>query len=437
MMGSCKQVVDTNLNVDPTAPLDASLNVLLPSTQASFAYIYGGDIARYTNAFTQQITGTGRQMLGAYNYSFTESDVDNAWTGMYTAPMIDLYIMIQKAKANGSNYYLGMAEIEMAACIGMWTDVLGPIPYSQAFQGNTNLRPAYDTQATIYTDIQNLLDSAIVHLSSSRSTFTPASDDLIFGGDVTKWIKTAYSMKARYYLHLKQYASASAALAHGSASNADDFQFNFGATESTGNPMYQFISQRTGDITIGVFLFNMMDSLADPRIPFYAAPNAQNQYTSSSEIGPFFGSINSPVIFSSFVETEFIDAELQFRAGNMAAAYTAYLDGITASLNKMGVAAADIATYLAKPKVGVGQANLTLENIMNQKYIAMFTSPESWTDWRRTGFPTLIPTNGTQIPRRFPYPISERLYNGKNLDLAVPNHLIADFKFTRVGWDTP
>lgn len=435
LLWSCSQWIDTNINVDPNSPLDASLDVILPSTQASIAYIFGGDIARYTNLFTQQITGINRQHLGLYNYQITESDINNAWVGMYVTPMLDLKILMDKATANGSPYYQGIAEIEMALSIGMWTDILGDIPYSQAFKGNDNLRPAYDTQEDIYKSIFNLLDSAITHLNAGSSTFEPGTDDLIYGGNLASWIKAANTMKARYHLHLKQYTEALAAISAGISDNSEDLQFVFGLTQAAANPLYQFIDQRAGDIVIGTNLINMMNVLNDPRMPAYAVLDDSNHYSDRSEIGLLYASVNSPVVFYSYAETKFIEAELQFRLGNSPSAYTAYLAGIEASLAKAGVAAADITTYLANPLVGVGAGSLTLKIIMEQKYIAMFTNPESWTDWRRTAFPALTPIKGNQIPRRIPYPQNERLFNFDNFRTAVPNYADQNFIFTKVWWD--
>jgi hypothetical protein len=33
----------------------------------------------------------------------------------------------------------------------------------------------------------------------------PSDKDLYYNGDATKWLKVAYSLKARYYLHTKEY----------------------------------------------------------------------------------------------------------------------------------------------------------------------------------------------------------------------------------------
>jgi hypothetical protein len=44
---------------------------------------------------------------------------------------------------------------------------------------------------------------------------------------------------------------------------------------------------------------------------------------------------------------------------------------------------------------------------MNEKYVALFQTLETWNDYKRTGFPTLAGTP----PRRLTYPFTEREAN--------------------------
>lgn len=65
---------------------------------------------------------------------------------------------------------------------------------------------------------------------------------------------------------------------------------------------------------------------------------------------------------------------------------------------------------------------------MTQKYIALFTNIQAYTDWRRTNFPSLTPSGtNTQIPRRMPTPQSERIVN--------PNARVNINIYDRVWWD--
>ena len=432
IISSCDSWINPGINVDPTSPEVVPLKVILPTTQAGMAFVYGGDIYRQVSLITQHFTGVDRQHLGMFEYQLDESNFDNAWTTMYTGPMMDLYVIMNQAKGT-SPHYQGIAEIQMAVSLGMWTDLYGPIPYKEAFKGNDNLLPKYDTQEDIYNSIQQLLTDGVTHLSEASSVFKPAGDDFIYGGDKAKWIKAAHTLKARYYLHIKDYSNALTHLQSGFTSNADDMQFKFGEKESEANPLYQFITQR-GDIRVGGLVMTMMNNINDPRRPAYAELDANDEYSADSEIGPFYALINAPVVFISYAEAKFIEAECLLPS-NKPGAYTAYIEAITASCKKLGVSDEDLATFLANPEVSVGEGNLTLEHIMNQKYIAMYFNSESWTDWRRTSFPSsLKPIKGDKVPRKMYYPQSERLFNNANL---INSGYVQDpdWKFTKVWWD--
>ncbi len=436
LMTACNSWIDSDLNTDPTAPKDASFNVVLPTVQAGLAYAYGGDLGRYSSLVTQHITGVDRQHLGIYNYVLTEADIDNAWQfNLYAGPMQDLALMMAKARSDGSAHYLGVSQVLMAHAIGTVTDLWGDVPYSEAFKGASGLQTKYDTQQSIYAAIQTMLDEAIVNLAAATSTLSPGADDRMYGGDLALWTKAAYSLKARNTIHLlKRDAGAAAAalalLPNAFTSNAEDLQFTFGTIQTEANPWYQFIIQRDGDITAGPKIMELMDSTNDPRRALYFEADDSGRVTVASRLGPFYASINSAVPFVTFVEMKFIEAEARFLGGDMAGAHTAYTEAVRASLERTGIADTNVTAYLGQAAVDPGSANLTLELILNQKYIAMFTQTESFADWRRTGFPLLTPITGTQIIRRFPYAQSERLFNGAN----VPAGLTI---FDRVWWDVP
>ena len=103
----------------------------------------------------------------------------------------------------------------------------------------------------------------------------------------------------------------------------------------------------------------------------------------------------------------------------------------------LGVDATDMATYVAALP-----ATTDLELIMNEKYVAMFTSTESWTDWRRTGYPSISAPAGanlSDIPRRMPYPEGEYLYNADNVPMplsADPDDKFGVTTTYRLWWDS-
>ena len=436
MVSGCNWI-DSNINVDPTAPADAPYSTILPTTQVGMAYVFGGDYYRFTSLFTQHHFGTDRQHKNLYLLNLQESDLDNAWNTMYGGPLMDLNFLINDAGTSGNNYYAGISMVLMAVGLGNTSDLFGDIPYTEAFLGNENLSPKFDSQESIYQTIQSLLDKSINFLSNTDGgSFIPGADDFFYGGDVNKWIKAAWSLKARYALHVKDYTNALAYSLKGFESNADDMLFVFGTSETQANPFYQFMQQR-GDISMGVKLMELMDQFKDPRIvPFTSQDTIWDK---SALPDGFYTQANSPVPFITYAEIKFIQAECLWNAGTKVPAYKAYQDGIKANIMFFGLDEQTADDYLANPAIDVGSDNLTLENIINQKYIALYDQMETWSDWRRTGFPklTLPPGAGVQsIVRRMVYPQSERLYNGANLNNADGyTPITKDFIVSKMWWD--
>ena len=112
-----------------------------------------------------------------------------------------------------------------------------------------------------------------------------------------------------------------------------------------------------------------------------------------------------------------------------------FSDGITASMQEAGVTAGNITTYLAANGTLTGTNAQKLQQIIEEKYIALFgVAVEPWNDWRRTGFPAIIPPTNrlssvTAVPRSLFYPQSEIDYNPNN-----PGQKSVDLQ-SKVFWD--
>ena len=52
--------------------------------------------------------------------------------------------------------------------------------------------------------IQSLLDTSIYYLNLTPGSKVPSADDIVYAGDGGKWLRLAYSLKARYYLHVRK-----------------------------------------------------------------------------------------------------------------------------------------------------------------------------------------------------------------------------------------
>lgn len=438
LFSSCEEWIDPSINDDPNNPADVDMPQLVAPIEVNLAYIVGGEMARWECVWMQQIAGLQSQAAENDIYILGEADVTNAWSyNLYSPGMINTKILMEKAVTKKSPHYSAIAKILMAYQLGVTTDNFGDVPYSDAFKGlKYEFKSKYDTQETIYSTIFTLLDEAIAEVDAASSVFSPGSEDVIYGGDLEKWKKTAYALKARYSLHLSKLKGAAAyndaltALANAYTSNDDDFKLVFGEDYTNSNPIYQSEQERAGYYGASATYMDLLTSKGDPRKDSYfdgtigSKPGEANG--DAAIIGANYASASSPVYLMSYVEAKFIEAEASFATNNIARAVAAYNDGLKASLEREGVF--DAAWYDANK---LTEADITLEKIMTQKYLSSFLQIESFTDWRRTGFPTLVKADGAvtnEIPRRLPYPDEERLYNGENTPTGVT---ITD----RVWWD--
>lgn len=443
-MTSCsKDFGDVNDN--PNAPTDVPVNIILPATQASLAYTLGGDVARYNGVFTQNVTGADRQ-FNAYNqYIFTEDDFNNLWNNMYAGNMADLHRIIEIADAKDGSYnaYRGIAKIMMAYSLSTVTDLFGDVPYRQAFQGNNNPTPAYDSQSDIYTVIlPGLISEGIADLDNTGDDIlSPGADDLIFGGDTDKWKRFAYGLSARLAIHTTKIdataaaTAALAAIANGLSSSADDAAFTFGSTYQS--PWFQYIDQRA-DISystldyyygIGCFHTDTLQALNDPR--FSKMIDVNGDYYAPGFPSAFYMADNAPVALFTYHEQKFIEAEAKLITGDDAGAQAALAEAVSASMSLLGVDAADDAAYQAANVVWAGTNTDKLNLIIFQKYLANYLQPESWNDWRRTGQPNLQPNAGavSPIPRRYIYPTNERQNNPNAVNVG------SSLQSPRLWWD--
>jgi hypothetical protein len=97
----------------------------------------------------------------------------------------------------------GIAKIMKSYIFQNLVDCYGDVPYSQAFKGASNLKPAYDKQQTIYEDLIVQIDAGIAALKGAPADaiIPTGSQDIMYAGNVTKWIKFANTLKLRILIH--------------------------------------------------------------------------------------------------------------------------------------------------------------------------------------------------------------------------------------------
>jgi hypothetical protein len=446
-VGSCEKFVQ-GYDVSPNSATTATLPLLLSSTEMGLQASYTGTLARVSGILTQQLAGAQFQMLDIASYSLKEGDNINDWNNIYDLVVQPCNDMIQRA-GEKNPYYLGIAKVIKALGLGLATDYWGDVPANEAGMGfiTGNLTPKYDAQTDVIIYMQQLLSDAITSFGANASDniLTPGADDFMLGGDVSKWTNIAKITKARYANRLSKIdpqGSATSALGFlQGTGNLGDLMATYGPATNENNQWYQFETQRADYLKAGKFLVDMLTVNNDPRLAFYFAKNAGGSYTgssadsdapdlSASAVGPFIASPASPIPLVTYTEALFIAAEANLRLNQNAVAATAYNNAVLTSINLVTGANPSPAFITAFASETAG--TITLQKIMVQKYIAMFTNVEAWADWRRTGFPVLTPNpngagGGTAIPRRFPTVQDERTYN--------PNAVVVSDIYAHVWWD--
>ncbi len=158
----------------------------------------------------------------------------------------------------------------------------------------------------------------------------------------------------------------------------------------------------------------------------------------------FAGSNAEPAIIIGYPELCFNIAEGINRGWTSGSADTWYNNGITASMNHMGitegssidvadiqntlygtVTGISIAAYLAQPAVQYQGGAAGLTQILEQKYLAFWQNSnwEAFFNQRRTGVPVFSAGpgsgNANKIAVRWQYPVAETTANKANYDAAV------------------
>jgi hypothetical protein len=331
------------------------------------------------------------------------------------------YQLMVQSDAKGYNVYSGISRLLMAYTLQITVDCWGKIPYSQALQGAAKLQPAYDNDNGLYSTIQSLCDTAIILLNNpSTGVLVPGGEDVIYNGKASSWIKFAHALKARLYIHQSKASNPAAAgnaskalteIASSFTGNTDNAFYTFGSTANSAGPWYQFNTQR-GDISFATStLATNLLANNDPRFPLLIDTTAAN---GGDYLGGYYGNINGVVELITYDELQFITAEATIvSGGTVAAAQTAYQAGITANMQKLGVDATSIATYVAAN--GIITSGNAMQKIGYEVNVALYLNPEAWVTWRRTGYPALVSNKtGTNIPRRLLYPQTEYSYNAAN-----------------------
>lgn len=388
---------------------------------------------------------------------------------------------------------LAVSDIVKVIAISRVVDTYGPMPYSK-IGADGQLNAPYDSQQAIYQLMFQELDNAIAVLKEHRTENFSAKADHVYGGNAIAWAKLANSIKLRLAIRLayvdpataQKRAEEAATDEIGTITNNEGNAFLDIAQNQ--NPFYTVMYEYNGgDTRIGADITSYMNGFNDPRREKYFTKSTfgddiENGYIglrSGIEIPPaevahaysnMLVERKSKLMWMNAAEVAFLKAEGALRGWKIdGTAQNFYEEGVRLSFAQWGASGAE--TYLSnsidKPLAYVDPIGLNsfkgttstitikwdnsasletnLERIITQKWIAIFPlSIEGWTEFRRTGYPKLMPVpsnksggivSSEKMARRLPYPQSEYRENAANIVLGLKLLNGPDNMATNVWWD--
>lgn len=201
---ACESLVDgINDNPNELVPEDVSPEFYLNGALLANAVAQAGHLNRVAGMWSGQLTGFTSLYSNIYGYSISTAESVSTWSRIYVGTITNVRYI--RAQSQNDALLRGIAKVVEAHAIGTAASLFGDVPYSQINDQEIE-DPVFDSQASVFRAAIDLLDSAISDLGQAVSRDLPF--DIHFMGDADKWEQVANTLKARYYLQLKEYDNA-------------------------------------------------------------------------------------------------------------------------------------------------------------------------------------------------------------------------------------
>jgi len=436
------------LNVDPNNSTAVPAHLLLGGPQriymnTMYSMQYGGDMGA---CWSQQWSKV--QYNDEARYVPRRGVIDNIWSTMYASVIAESKAMYDLAEIEGNNSLKGAGLVMQAVGYQTLVDFYGPIPFTESINGDL-LQPAYDSETVVYEGIVSMLTDAAALLATGNGTIT-SSSDLFYGGDVSKWVKLANTLKFRALMRISSTRSVNTELqglmGKMFTSNEDNAQITYLTAAPDANPIWEtVVDGNRAEYKINSVMVDILTGLNDERLAVYAGVNASGDivgkpsgfgaqttlpnedlgytYSNISPLGEKYLTATLPGVLMSYSQLSFLIAQAAnegYISGGVPSASEWYKEGITASFAFNGLSSA---SYLSQLGIDFTTQNDGRNKIATQEWIALFGQGfESWTEWRRNKIPVLTPAaegDINQIPSRLYYPTTEPSLNKTSYDAGV------------------
>tara|TARA_B100001175_G_scaffold30615_1_gene22525 strand:- start:1528 stop:2952 length:1425 start_codon:yes stop_codon:yes gene_type:complete len=434
---SCEKMVEgINDNPNDIIVSDVEERLFLTGAQLANIQLNCGHLNRISGMYSGQLIGYSSLYSNIYGFSLSTAESNSEWFDLYVGVLSNTK---QIANNSSSQLLIGISKIIEGHAIGTGASLFGDIPFSES--GNPEISdPIFDSQIDVYSGAISLLDEGILALNSASSG--SVAEDIYFGGDKAKWIAAAYTLKARFYLHQKNYASAFTAAQNGISSASGDMKYNPpGAAGSGDRNLFWTILEgsRSGDIGNSDQGESYLIQMLDPANAL-SRNNAKTDETARKgfyTIDSSGGSANTGILemtqpqnMVTYFENQLILAECAARNGTLTDGLP-YLNAVRAWMNTGGHVnsnfqsepysylaydAADFASGGIENSDNVDSKTAFLREVIEERYVSGFGMHMPYNDSRRLrksdsgiAVPYILfdgPQNGPW-PERMPYATTE------------------------------
>jgi hypothetical protein len=471
LFGACTKNFD-DFNIDKKNPEVVTGNALFTSAQLALADQISTpnvnqNVFRLFSQYWTETTYTDEANYDIVNRTIPDYIFQVYYRDMLkdfneAAKLISEETTEDQSEATAKQNRLHIIELMNVYAYQNLVDIFGNVPYSEALNLEIIL-PGYDDAFTIYQDLIARVNAALSGLDNAEGSF--GSADVIYGGDVSAWIKFGNSLKLKLGIAIADYdaglskSTVEAAASGVLESNDDNALLWYLSSPPNSNPIYdELILSGRKDFVGANTTIDILNSLDDPRrAAFFTMVDTSTEtgIEKLAYLGGLYGEDSPYALYSHVADAITVGtfpgiiltydevlfylaeaAERGFLVPQTAEEY--YNDAITASFEFWDAPGVD--AYLAKPEVAYATAQGTWkEKIGTQAYLAFYSRGlEGYTEWRRLDYPIFnIPpaiTEYSEIPKRFTYPVNEQTLNPANYKSAA-EAIKGDALTTRIFWD--
>jgi len=180
-------------NLVLTAAVNTTARIITQPDNYSFIYLWYGCMS---------VSGGYSQPVALTQYRLINSSYQANWSNIYTN--LQNYDYIEKnSQTEKLQPYKAIAMIMKVFLYQNLVDCYGNVPYTEALRTDEGiLKPVYDDQKAIYEDLIVKLDEAMALINSSPADADEVGTyDIVYGGDMSMWLKFANTLKLRLLIN--------------------------------------------------------------------------------------------------------------------------------------------------------------------------------------------------------------------------------------------